>query len=147
MFLYNKVAGRRNSSQKLWYLLGFRNIYIEWSLMLLDDICWSHSFFLWYCYYFTVVLEVIHMTRALWLFDNTCCNHPYYYKRSVIDLTKTEWCVYLRKAIVALLFSRYLFIPQNLCCCNICLKSVVLNARKYLQLPVVDFTRVIAAIN
>ena len=60
---------------------------------------------------FTGALEAIHMSRTLCLFHNTCYNHPYYYKRSVVDSRKIEWYVCLRKTIVALLSWRCLFIP------------------------------------
>ena len=54
--------------------------------------------------------EAIHMSRKLSLFHNIFCNHPL---RKKVEEKKLKEYVYLRKTIVALLFERWLFIPQN----------------------------------
>ena len=43
----------------LWYIFGFRHVYIE-QYSLFDNISCSHPFVLWYCHYFTTALEVIY---------------------------------------------------------------------------------------
>ena len=77
----------------------------------------------------------------------------YYNKQSMADSRKVEWYVYLRKAIITLSFKGVkLFYRTS--CSNICLKSTVLNARKYFYPPnsmlenvlICNFTTVIAAI-
>ena len=74
VFLKNRYFSKE-ISQLFWYILDFRHAYIERSL-LCDGIIPSHPFLLWQSHYFTGALEVIHMSKILCLFCNTCCNHP-----------------------------------------------------------------------
>ena len=85
------IVARRYHSYQLWWLLDFRYVYIErnngsiieimdnckWcrQKMLFDDITCSYPLFLWYCHYFKGALETIHMSKSLYVFHITYCNH------------------------------------------------------------------------
>ena len=62
VFYRAEIVAQRYHTYLLWYLLGFRNVYIERSL-LYDSISCSHPFALWWCRYLTGALET--MSRTL----------------------------------------------------------------------------------
>ena len=71
--------------------------------LLFDDINSSHPFLLWYCHYFTVALEAIHYIKGT-VFTSQHLLQGTIIVSSLVDSRKSEGCcVYLRKAIVALL--------------------------------------------
>ena len=56
-FFRKAVAVKRYHNYQVWYLFGFRHVFID-SLFLTASITVIH-FFLWYCHYFTGTLEAI----------------------------------------------------------------------------------------
>ena len=86
----------------LWYLLSFRHVYIERSL-LCDDINSNHTFF-----YDSIIFSWEYLTRFICQGQRACFTTLVvaiqFNQQSVFDSRKLEEYVYLRKAVPALHF-------------------------------------------
>ena len=112
-FFQTDFVVRSYYSYQLWYLLVFKHVYIEKHILYLTTPIPAILFF-----YGNVIISWEHMKRSicqgLWVYFTTLIAVIQYNKRSVVDSKIFEgYCGYLSKAIVAMLYERCLFIPQN----------------------------------
>ena len=80
-FCRARVVATRYYSYYLWYLLGFRNIYIERSL-LFYDISRSHPFSLW-----CIIISWEHLKRSI------CQGHRIYFTTFIATIHYNKWFV------------------------------------------------------
>ena len=105
--------------------------------ILKDSLCLTTSIAAILFFYGTVIISWEHLKRSIcqghWVYFTTLIAILQKSKRSVVDSRKFEgYCVYLKKAIVAMLcWGVCLF--HRTSCSNFCLKSTLLNTRKHLQ--------------
>ena len=122
LFFYNKRAiaathsfkltvfsQNKNCSKEIIITVTNHNTSLISSMYILKEVCYlTASVAVIHFFYGSVMISREHLKRSICqghcVYFTTLVATIHYYKRSVVDLRKFEGYVYLRKAIVALLF-------------------------------------------
>ena len=107
---------------------------------ILKEVCYMTASFpvIHSSHYFTWALEVIHISRDLFLFYNTCCNHPLQQAvRGWFEKKLTSTFIWGKSLYPCSFKGAYLFHRTS---SNIfCLKSTLLNGQKHYRDPILSW--------